>query len=109
MKTNRLYLILLAQCTALGAFAQQFTQQVTPFIKINAPVVAITHVKLIDGTGNPAKADQTVVFSNGKIDQVGDASKITPPAGAQIVDGTGKTLTPGLVMLHEHMYYTVQD
>src|SRR6202042_2972922 len=51
---------------------------------------------------------QTVVFANGKILQVGDDKKVTAPAGAQVIDGTGKTLIPGLVMLHEHMYYTVQ-
>jgi imidazolonepropionase-like amidohydrolase len=97
-------LILLLPCVA---FAQQFTPQVAAYIKVNVPSVAITHVKLIDGTGNPAKLNQTVVFTDGKIVQVGDDQSITPPAGAQVIDGTGKTLIPGLVMLHEHMYYTL--
>lgn len=107
MKKTSLF-SLLAFCLTVNSFAQQFSPQVTPFIKVNAPVVAITHVKLVDGTGNPARADQTVVISNGKIQQVGDAGSIAVPSGAQVIDGTGKTLTPGLVMLHEHMYYTVQ-
>lgn len=106
-KINLFFSLSLLSVTA-NSFAQQFSPQVTPFIKVNAPVVAITHVKLVDGTGNAAKGDQTVIINNGKIQQVGNANSVTPPAGAQIIDGTGKTLTPGLVMLHEHMYYTVQ-
>src|SRR6202012_5030720 len=108
MKKTSLIFSLVLFCITTNSFAQQFSQQVTPFIKVNAPVVAITHVKLVDGTGNPAKADQTVIINAGKIQQVGDAKSITVPTGAQVIDGTGKTLTPGLVMLHEHMYYTVQ-
>lgn len=107
MKKSCLFLIILLQCLVLTSFAQQFTRDVSTYIKVNAPSVAITHVKLIDGTGGPAKTDQTIIISNGKILTVGDAKSTIPPAGAQIIDGTGKTLIPGLVMLHEHMYYTM--
>lgn len=106
MKKSRI-LIAIALCLGVKTFAQQFTPQVTPYIKVNVPVVAITNVKLIDGTGKPAKLNQTVVFSNGKIQQVGDAGTIKVPEGAQVIDGAGKTIIPGLVMLHEHLYYTV--
>lgn len=109
MKKISLFFSLSLVCFTANTFAQQFSSQVTPYIKVNAPQIAITHVKLIDGTGNPAKADQTVIINNGKIQQVGDAKRIAVPNGAQVIDGTGKTLTPGLVMLHEHMYYTVMD
>lgn len=98
---------ILLQCLVLKSIAQEFTPQVKDYIKINSPVVAITDVKLIDGTGKPVKPHQTIIFSNGKISQVGDAQKIKIPSGAQIVDGIGKTLIPGLVMLHEHLYYTI--
>jgi imidazolonepropionase-like amidohydrolase len=107
MKKRRLYISLVLVCLGLTSVAQQFTPQVTSFIKVNAPVVAITHVKLIDGTGNTAKTDQTIVMEAGKITMVGNTNNIKPPAGAQIIDGTGKTVIPGLVMLHEHMYYTM--
>ncbi|MDB5110867.1 MAG: hypothetical protein JWR67_1981 [Mucilaginibacter sp.] len=107
MKKSWLFFVLMLSVLGLNTFAQQFTPQVTPFIKVNAPTVAITNVKLIDGTGKAAQLHQTVIFNNGKIQEVGDAEKIKPPAGAQIIDGTGKTLIPGLVMLHEHLYYTV--
>lgn len=109
MKKSGSFLALVLLGLSINSFAQQYSPAVAAYIKINAPVVAITHVKLIDGTGSPAKPDQTVVIKDGKIDQIGDAKNITLPTGIQVIDGTGKTLTPGLVMLHEHMYYTVMD
>ncbi len=76
------------------------------FVKVQAPVVALTHARVIDGTGAPARADQTLVLRDGNIAAVGAAASVTPPAGATIIDLTGKSVIPGLVMLHEHLYYT---
>jgi imidazolonepropionase-like amidohydrolase len=69
------------------------------------PVIAFTHVQLVDGTGSPAKSDQTVVVDHGRITAVGSASSTAVPAGATVIDGAGKTLLPGFVMMHEHMFY----
>src|SRR5437899_1990951 len=76
------------------------------FVKIQAPVVALTHARVIDGTGAPARADQTIVIRDGTIVELGAASAIVPPAGATIVDLAGRSVVPGLVMMHEHLYYT---
>ena len=45
------------------------------FVAVNAPAVAIIHVKLIDGTGAPARDDQTIVIQNGKITAVGKTGR----------------------------------
>jgi enamidase len=76
------------------------------FIKVQAPVVALTHVRVIDGTGAPARGDQTLVIRDGNIAAVGGASSVAAPPGATIIDLTGKSVLPGFVMLHEHLYYT---
>jgi len=76
-----------------------------PFIKINAPVVALTHVRVIDGTGAAPRENQTLVMSGGNISAVGPASSVTVPAGATTIDLTGKSVVPGFVMVHEHLYY----
>lgn len=68
-------------------------------------LLALTHVQVVDGTGSPAKADMTVVVGNGHITQVSPAAAAAIPPGATVIDGTGKTLLPGLVMMHEHMFY----
>jgi enamidase len=78
----------------------------TNFVKLDAPVIVLTHARVIDGTGAAARANQTLIIREGNIAAVGDASAISPPAGSLIVDLTGRTVIPGLVMMHEHLYYT---
>ena len=105
---RRLLLVpLLLTAAAVPAAAQQFTPQVQEFINVNAPSVALTDAKVIDGTGRPALLHQTVVLQQGRIVQVGPTKKVKVPPGAQVINCSGKTLIPGLVMLHEHLYYTM--
>src|SRR5262249_33363724 len=97
-----------AALLALPAAAQRPTLQGSnkQFVSIDAPVVALTHVKLVDGTGTPAKSDQTIVITGDKITAVGASGSVSVPAGAQTVDLTGRTVIPGLIGLHDHMYYS---
>jgi imidazolonepropionase-like amidohydrolase len=83
----------------------QFNTTVRGFIKVDAPVIALTHVRVIDGTGAPARSDQTVVIRDGVIAEVGSSSLVKPPEGATSIDLTGKSVIPGIVMVHEHTYY----
>ena len=87
--------------------AQNFVPSVARFISDSAKTTAFTDVKVIDGTGNPSKAHQTVIISNGIITQIGNVKDITIPQEAKVINCSGKTIIPGLVMLHEHMYYTM--
>jgi imidazolonepropionase-like amidohydrolase len=87
------------------AQAPPFGNAVRPFIKVDAPVVALTNVRVIDGTGAPARENQTILIRAGSIAELGDASRVRPPAGATAIDLTGKSVIPGLVMVHEHLYY----
>lgn len=77
-----------------------------PFIAVDAPVVALEHVEVIDGTGGAAKMDQTIVLDHGKIAAVGPAGSTVVPAGAKLMDLAGHTVYPGLVGMHEHLFYT---
>ena len=77
----------------------------TAYTSVTAPVVALTHARVIDGTGAPAKLDQTVVIQNGNIVALGPSASTQAPAGAQVIDLTGKSVMPGLVHVHEHLYY----
>ena len=75
------------------------------FVTVNAPVVALTHAKVIDGTGAAASADQTIVIEKGMIRDIGPTTSLTVPAGAQVVDLTGRSVIPGLVGMHDHLFY----
>jgi len=90
--------------TMVPAQRPSIRQEVAPFVSINAPVVALTHVRLADGTGTPARDDQTIVLREDRIAAVGPAGATAIPAGAQVVDLAGHTVIPGLVGLHEHTW-----
>ena len=76
------------------------------FVKVDAPVVVLAHARVIEGTGAPARENQVIVIRAGSIAALGDAASVTLPAGATTIDLTGRTVMPGLVMMHEHLYYT---
>jgi imidazolonepropionase-like amidohydrolase len=96
---------LLALCLAAPLHAQgpTLSTETRSFVSIDQPVVAITHVRVIDGNGGPAKDDQTVVLKDGRIASVRRHAAV--PKGAKVVDGSGRTLIPGLVGMHDHMFY----
>jgi imidazolonepropionase-like amidohydrolase len=97
----RLLVLLLSGCLAA---AQSISPAVRPFVKVDAPVVALTHVRVVDGTGNAAREDQVILMSGGKIAAVGDAS-LSVPKDAKVLDLHGYTVIPGMVGMHDHLFY----
>ena len=75
------------------------------FVTVDAAVVALTHVRVIDGTGAAVRTDQTIVLRDGTIAAMGPAASTAVPDGARVMDLTGKSVMPGMVMVHEHLYY----
>jgi imidazolonepropionase-like amidohydrolase len=108
MRSATLIGILSLSLTGLAA-GQTLSPEVLKFVKINAPVVALTHVRVIDGTGAAAIEEQTLVLSAGKIASVSAATAAKIPKAAQVVDLSGYTVIPGLVGMHEHLFYPIGD
>ena len=109
---RKAYLSLL---TVLSAFsvvsvvplpAQAPSPAVQRFISVEAPVVALTHVRIVDGTGAAPAEDQTLVISEGRISALGSAGSTPLPNGAKVMDLSGHTVMPGIVGLHDHTFYT---
>ena len=96
---------MLASLITAAALLAQPGQAVRQFISVSDSIVALTNVRVIDGTGAPARTDQTIVMRGGVIQSVGAASQVTVPAGARTLDLAGRTVMPGYVMLHEHLFY----
>src|SRR5690606_37373892 len=96
-------LIVAVGCAVMGAQQAPVTDAVRPFVAVDAPVVALVNARVIDGTGAPPREGQTLILRDGRIAEVGP--DVVPPADAQRIDLAGKTVLPGLVMLHEHLYY----
>ena len=97
--------VLLLATAPLAAQERPLPAGVAPFVSVDAPVVALTHVRLVDGTGGPALDDHTVIVRGARIDAVGPAASTPIPEGAEVLDLTNHTLLPGLVGLHEHTYF----
>src|SRR5437867_9867808 len=87
------------------AVAQNLSPEVKQFVKVDAPIVVLQHVRVIDGTGAPAREDQTVLVSNGKVESVANEASASVPKGSQVLDLHGYSVLPGLVGMHDHMFY----
>ena len=66
----------------------------------------LMNVRIIDGTGAPATTNQSLVIEDGRIKAIGPSPQVPVPAGARVVDLSGRSVMPGLVMLHEHLNYS---
>ena len=99
--------LIVAAAIAAGMLLAQSRLEpgVKPFTSVDAPVIALEHVRVIDGTGTPAVADETIVIDHGRIRAVGPAASTPAPSDAQVLDLRGHTVIPGLIGMHEHMFY----
>ena len=100
---------LLLACAVLAATpapAQSNPNPLADLISVHAPVFVLNHVRVIDGTGAPTRDDQAIVVANGKIQSIAPAASAQIPSGTQVLDRPGYTVIPGLVGMHDHLYYT---
>ena len=73
------------------------------FVAVDAPVVALTSVRVIDGTGGLPRGDQTVLIRNGLIMSIGPAADVPVPEDAKVLALAGHTVVPGIVGMHNHL------
>lgn len=111
---RKLHLILVgltlasAPPSARAQSADSVPAALAPYVAVQATVVALTHVRVVDGTGAAPMDDQTIVIERGRIAAVGPAGEISVPAGAETHDLRGHTVIPGIVGLHDHTFYTTR-
>jgi len=86
--------------------ASNLPQEVREYVICADAVMALSHVKVIDGTGKPPRPDQTLIIRDGKIAAIGDTSSTPTPPGAKVLNLAGRSVIPGLVGMHEHLFYT---
>ncbi len=98
---------LLALLLALSAQRpDSLAAQVREYVAVDTSLLALTHVLVLDGTGGAPKSDQTIVIRGGRIAAVGPAASVQLPAGARVMDMSGSTVIPGIVGMHDHLFYT---
>jgi imidazolonepropionase-like amidohydrolase len=75
-----------------------------PLLRSTSRLVALIHARIVDGTGAPARQDMTLLIDHGRIAAIQPSG--SPVAqGAAVMDMGGKTVLPGLVGMHEHLFY----
>jgi imidazolonepropionase-like amidohydrolase len=95
----------------LGLPTGLWAMQAEPAARVSAaaPVIALTHVRVIDGTGAAPAEDQTILIERSKISAVGRAGAVRVPAGATVMNLPGHTVIPGFVGLHDHTFYMTSN
>src|SRR5579864_8356443 len=91
----------------LPAFAQspELSDTVKQFVRVDAPKIVLTHVRVVDGTGAAAVDDQNVIIEGGKISAIEKGADVAASAGATVLDLHGYTVMPGIVGMHNHLFY----
>ncbi|MDQ3068196.1 MAG: amidohydrolase family protein [Acidobacteriota bacterium] len=97
--------LVLVAAAPLAGQRQPIDAAIRGFVKVDAPLIALTHARVIDGTGAAPREDHTLVIRDGVIASIGASAGAAIPDGATVIDLTGRSVMPGLVMLHEHLYY----
>ena len=98
-------IVALAPAVAIAQRASAFDARVRQFVVHDAPRIRLDNVRLIDGTGAPAQSGQSLLVENGKIVRIGPASALANESADTVIDGRGRSVMPGLVMLHEHLLF----
>src|SRR2546430_16085553 len=110
MRSSRLPLLVTSFLLLLRPFgsAQQagtLAPLVQNYVRVNAPKVILEHVRVIDGTGRAPQQDQNIVIERGKITSVEAGSDVPATPGVTAVDLRGYTVMPGIVGMHNHLFY----
>jgi imidazolonepropionase-like amidohydrolase len=97
--------LFVASASEQSPFATKLSPAVKEYVKFDDGVIALTHVRVIDGTGQAARSEQTLVIRDGVVAALGDAASTPIPPGARVLDLSGRTVFPGIVGMHDHMFY----
>jgi imidazolonepropionase-like amidohydrolase len=105
MRLSAFATLMLILLSTQGLAQSELSPQIRAFVSVDAPSLALTYARVIDGTGAAARENQTIILRDGVIAEVGDAATMVIPEGAEVLDMSGRTVLPGYVMLHEHLFY----
>jgi imidazolonepropionase-like amidohydrolase len=97
--------VLLTSGTAHAQRVESLAPAVRAYLTIATPRVILEHVDVIDGTGAAPRPDQNIQIEGGKITAIAPGADVAPRDGTTVLDLRGHAVIPGLVGMHEHLFY----
>lgn len=107
----RIFRISLSVVFSLPLFSQHpqtLEPAVRKYVTVDASRVVLEHVRVIDGTGKPPLEDRNIVIENGKIAAVQPGADVSNQTREVALNLTGDTVLPGLVGMHNHLFYVAR-
>jgi imidazolonepropionase-like amidohydrolase len=101
------FVFLLVSLT-IRAQTPDLSKAVQELVRVSASKVVLMHVRIIDGTGAPAVEDQNVVMEDGKIAAIQPGADVPTDKNIAVLDLHGYTIMPGIVGMHDHLFYIVR-
>src|SRR5262249_9014931 len=86
-----------------ASYRPQGRSETAPTALTSSRSTVLNHITVINATGAPPATDMAVVISGARIAAIDRADRVAIPAGAQIIDGSGKFVIPGLADMHNHL------
>lgn len=103
---KQLSLLLFCILLSLNLNAQlDLSPNVQKYVAVSNTTIIFSNAMVYDGTGKAPVQGMDITIKNGIISNITAHGKTKIPEGAKVMDMTGKTITPGFIMLHEHMFY----
>src|SRR6185437_14862499 len=92
---------------SLTVHAQQppLSAAVQKYVRVKADKIVLEHVRVIDGSGKAPIEDQNVVIQGGKIAAIQAGADVPAAAGISVLDLRGYSVMPGIVGMHNHLFY----
>jgi len=94
-----------APAAPAASAARPEPKTVQSYVRVAAPRVVLAHVRVIDGAGHAPLDDRNVIVEHGKITAIGAGADVTATADTTVLDLHGHSVLPGLVGMHDHLYY----
>ena len=79
--------------------------QVRKYLRVSTSKVILEHVQIIDGTGAAPVPDQNISIEGGKITALSPGADQPPSEGTTILNLRGYSVMPGIVGMHDHLFY----
>jgi imidazolonepropionase-like amidohydrolase len=98
----------LCSATAGAQTIDSLAPQVRKYVRVTAPNVILQHVRVIDGTGAAAIPDRNVSISAGKITAISPGEDRPATKDTTVLDLRGYSIMPGIVGMHDHLFYLTQ-